>query len=58
MSTEIYSDKALGSDGPTYHHARAALNYVHKNEDSNATYYTSVALYPMIMYSRSYSIYH
>ncbi|NMB19048.1 MAG: hypothetical protein GX984_06305 [Erysipelothrix sp.] len=46
MSTEIYSDKALGSDGPAYHHARAAINYVHKNEDSNATYYTSVALCP------------
>lgn len=46
MSTEIYQEQALGADGPAYHQARNAIEYVKKNQESNARYHTNIAFFP------------
>lgn len=46
IQTSIPGEYALGADGPAYHHARSAINFVSKNEKSNVTYETSICLHP------------
>lgn len=46
ITTEIKPEVALGADGPAYHQARNAITYIHDNEMRNATYDTSIVIFP------------
>lgn len=46
INTNIDNEFAIGADGPAYHNARSAVEFISKNEKSNLTYETSICLYP------------
>lgn len=46
ISTEMNYEQSLGADGPAYHEARKAIDFVHENEGKNARYHTQIALFP------------
>lgn len=46
ISTDILEEQALGADGPAYHEARRAIEWIPENENRNASFGTSIKVFP------------